>query len=238
MHRVDLKQAFDRLPACTTSIAFSWRIVHCHDVPCFRRAASHIGDGSLYRAIESKASTLAEGFLYALAACLILGEQTRSTRNQSKGRDAVDDQLDELKSSVKNPGCLIRAKWRSWAMGGARARARSSPSRWRRRRARRRSCTGASATSLSSTAARSGASRRTSLRSTRKTTHLKNNSLAPPDFLTNSVQGITWRLGFGIDNKNEPEEWQNHPADVNLALTADIVSDPAAIWKKVADTLL
>ncbi|TBU28089.1 hypothetical protein BD311DRAFT_664083, partial [Dichomitus squalens] len=55
-----------------------------------------------------------------------------------------------------------------------------------------------------------------------KTTHLKNNSLAPPDFLTNSVQGITWRLGFGIDNKNEPEEWQNHPADVNLALTADM----------------
>ena len=38
-----------------------------------------------------------------------------------------------------------------------------------------------------------------------KTTHLKNNSLAPPDFVTNSVQGITWRLGFGIDNKNEPE---------------------------------
>ncbi|EJF59301.1 hypothetical protein DICSQDRAFT_156307 [Dichomitus squalens LYAD-421 SS1] len=71
-----------------------------------------------------------------------------------------------------------------------------------------------------------------------KTTHLKNNSLAPPDFLTNSVQGITWRLGFGIDNKNEPEEWQNHPADVNLALTADIVSNPAAIWKKVAETVL
>ena len=38
-----------------------------------------------------------------------------------------------------------------------------------------------------------------------KTTHLKNNSLAPPDFLTNSVQGITWRLGFGVDNKEEPE---------------------------------
>lgn len=38
-----------------------------------------------------------------------------------------------------------------------------------------------------------------------KTTHLKSNPLAPPDFLTNSVQGITWRLGFGVDNKNEPE---------------------------------
>ncbi|KAM5543490.1 hypothetical protein V8D89_002741 [Ganoderma adspersum] len=71
-----------------------------------------------------------------------------------------------------------------------------------------------------------------------KTAHLKNNSLAPPDFVTNSVQGITWRLGFGIDNKNEPEEWQNHAADVNLPLTADIVNRPQAIWKKIADTVL
>ncbi|CDO71106.1 hypothetical protein BN946_scf184844.g110 [Trametes cinnabarina] len=53
-----------------------------------------------------------------------------------------------------------------------------------------------------------------------KTTHLKNNTLAPPDFLTNSVQGITWRLGFGIQDPSQPEEWQNHPADVNLPLTA------------------
>ncbi|THH03064.1 hypothetical protein EW145_g6558, partial [Phellinidium pouzarii] len=38
-----------------------------------------------------------------------------------------------------------------------------------------------------------------------RTTHLKNNSLAPPDFLTNSAQGITWRLGFGIEDTQEPE---------------------------------
>ena len=55
-----------------------------------------------------------------------------------------------------------------------------------------------------------------------KTSGLKNNSLAPPDFTTNSVQGITWRLGFGIDDTTQPEEWQNHPADVNLPLTADM----------------
>ena len=55
-----------------------------------------------------------------------------------------------------------------------------------------------------------------------KTSGLKNNSLAPPDFTTNSVQGITWRLGFGIDDPAQPEEWQNHPADVNLPLTADM----------------
>ena len=36
-------------------------------------------------------------------------------------------------------------------------------------------------------------------------THLKNNSLAPPDLLTNSVEGIIWRLGFHVDHKDEPE---------------------------------
>ncbi|CAL1699095.1 unnamed protein product [Somion occarium] len=71
-----------------------------------------------------------------------------------------------------------------------------------------------------------------------KTTHLKNNTLAPPDFKTNSVQGITWRLGFGIQDPSQPEEWQDHPADVNLALTADIVNNPKAIWTTIANTLL
>ncbi|KAI0074081.1 hypothetical protein K474DRAFT_1602120 [Panus rudis PR-1116 ss-1] len=70
-----------------------------------------------------------------------------------------------------------------------------------------------------------------------KTVKLKNNSLAPPDFKTNSVQGITWRLGFGVQNTEQPEEWQNHPAGVNLPLTADIVNNPRAIWTKVAKTV-
>ncbi|PSS35389.1 hypothetical protein PHLCEN_2v1662 [Hermanssonia centrifuga] len=71
-----------------------------------------------------------------------------------------------------------------------------------------------------------------------KTTGLKNNSLAPPDFKTNSVQGITWRLGFGIQDPTQPEEWQNHPATVNLPLTADIVNSPLAIWEQIAKTVL
>ncbi|KNZ75430.1 hypothetical protein J132_02763 [Termitomyces sp. J132] len=54
-----------------------------------------------------------------------------------------------------------------------------------------------------------------------KSTGLKDHELAPPDFLTNSVQGITWRLGFGIDDQNEPEEWQDHPADFNFEPTFD-----------------
>ncbi|KAJ3480190.1 hypothetical protein NLI96_g8523 [Meripilus lineatus] len=70
-----------------------------------------------------------------------------------------------------------------------------------------------------------------------KTTHLKSNVLAPPDFKTNSIQGITWRLGLGIDDPTQPEEWQNHPADVNLPLTTDTVNNPVAIWKQVVATV-
>jgi hypothetical protein len=55
-----------------------------------------------------------------------------------------------------------------------------------------------------------------------KTAGLKNDSLAPPDFITNSVQGITWRLGFGVYDKTQPEEWQSRRADYNLPLTADM----------------
>ena len=44
-----------------------------------------------------------------VAAGLILGEQYRSTRNQTKRRDAVDDQLDELKSSVESLNSRVDA---------------------------------------------------------------------------------------------------------------------------------
>ncbi|KAH9478024.1 Peptidase S41 family protein ustP [Psilocybe cubensis] len=71
-----------------------------------------------------------------------------------------------------------------------------------------------------------------------KTTHLKNNSLAPPDLLVNGVQGITWRLGFGVNDPTQPEEWQARPADLNLPITADIVNNPVAIWEIVAKKLL
>ncbi|KAL0956526.1 hypothetical protein HGRIS_002667 [Hohenbuehelia grisea] len=70
-----------------------------------------------------------------------------------------------------------------------------------------------------------------------KTSGLKNHTLAPPDFLTNSVQGITWRLGYGLDDDTEPEEWQDHPADLNLPLTIHNVNNPVAIWEDVVDVL-
>ncbi|KAL1704933.1 hypothetical protein EV121DRAFT_204792 [Schizophyllum commune] len=55
-----------------------------------------------------------------------------------------------------------------------------------------------------------------------KSVKLKNHTLAPPDFLTNSIQGITWRLGYGIDDPKQPEEWQDHPAAINLPVSYDL----------------
>ncbi|KAK7047460.1 hypothetical protein VNI00_006691 [Paramarasmius palmivorus] len=66
-----------------------------------------------------------------------------------------------------------------------------------------------------------------------KTAHLKDDPAAPPDLLVNGVQGITWRLGFGLEDKEAPEEWQDHPADYNLPLTADIVNNPVKVWQTV-----
>ncbi|KAJ7784767.1 hypothetical protein B0H16DRAFT_1402826 [Mycena metata] len=67
-----------------------------------------------------------------------------------------------------------------------------------------------------------------------KTTHLKTNSLAPPDLLVNGVQGITWRSSFGVWDAQQPEEFQDHPVDLNLSLTPDLVNNPVAIWEVVA----
>ncbi|KAF8801428.1 OPA3-domain-containing protein [Phlegmacium glaucopus] len=60
----------------------------------------HIRPLSETKAIENGANAIAEGFLFAVAAALILGETWRTSRNQSKRRDAVDDQLDELGTKV------------------------------------------------------------------------------------------------------------------------------------------
>ncbi|KAJ7286968.1 OPA3-domain-containing protein [Mycena rebaudengoi] len=58
--------------------------------------AKHIRPLSETRAIENGANALAEGFLFSVAAALIVGEAWRSSRNQSKRRDVVDDQIEEL----------------------------------------------------------------------------------------------------------------------------------------------
>lgn len=70
-----------------------------------------------------------------------------------------------------------------------------------------------------------------------KSTKLKGHPLSPPDFVTNSIQGITWRLGYGIDDPTEPEEWQDHSADVNFAVTKETVNKPHAIWEAVVKSI-
>lgn len=52
-----------------------------------------------------------------------------------------------------------------------------------------------------------------------KSTQLKSSSLAPPDFIGNAYQGLTWRLGFSVEDGVDPEEWENHEADDNFPLT-------------------
>ncbi|KAJ6630012.1 hypothetical protein B0H10DRAFT_1939260 [Mycena sp. CBHHK59/15] len=64
----------------------------------------------------------------------------------------------------------------------------------------------------------------------RQTTQLKNNSLAPPDLLVNGVQGITWRLGFGIDDPEQPEG--------AYRVRTISVNNPVAIWEALAAKLL
>jgi len=54
-----------------------------------------------HRAIENGANALAEGFLFGVAAILIIGETWRSSRSQSKRRDDVDDKLEGLSTHIQ-----------------------------------------------------------------------------------------------------------------------------------------
>ncbi|KAJ3858656.1 optic atrophy 3-like protein [Lentinula novae-zelandiae] len=60
----------------------------------------HIRPLSETKAIDSGANALAEGFLFSVAAGLILGESYRSSRNETKRRDGVDDRLGVLEGRV------------------------------------------------------------------------------------------------------------------------------------------
>ncbi|KAG9038982.1 hypothetical protein FRB95_013660 [Tulasnella sp. JGI-2019a] len=53
------------------------------------------------KAVSNGANTLAEGFLFAVAAGLIIAETWRSSRSGAKRRDAIDDQIEELQDQVK-----------------------------------------------------------------------------------------------------------------------------------------
>ncbi|KAF8638798.1 hypothetical protein AX17_001857 [Amanita inopinata Kibby_2008] len=64
--------------------------------------AKHIRPLSEVRAIENGANMLAEGFLFAVAASLIIGETWRSSRSQSKRREDVNDQLEDLGTKLSD----------------------------------------------------------------------------------------------------------------------------------------
>jgi hypothetical protein len=66
-----------------------------------------LADRLVPRAIENGANLLAEGFLFAVAAGLIVGESWRSSRKEGRRREGVDDQLEELKERVARLESLL-----------------------------------------------------------------------------------------------------------------------------------
>ncbi|EGN96346.1 hypothetical protein SERLA73DRAFT_58886 [Serpula lacrymans var. lacrymans S7.3] len=70
-------------------------------------ARQHVRPLSEARAIENGANALAEGFLFGVAALLIMGETWRTSRNSTRRRDDVDDQLDELNSRMQDLGTRL-----------------------------------------------------------------------------------------------------------------------------------
>jgi optic atrophy 3 protein len=62
------------------------------------------------RAIENGANFLAEGFLFSVAAALIISETWRSSRSQSKQRSDVNDSIEELQTRVRE----LNARLQRW----------------------------------------------------------------------------------------------------------------------------
>ncbi|KAF9508049.1 hypothetical protein BS47DRAFT_252061 [Hydnum rufescens UP504] len=56
------------------------------------------------RAIQNGANSLAEGFLFLVAAGLIIGESWRAARKDSNRRDVVNDRLADLEGRMKAMG--------------------------------------------------------------------------------------------------------------------------------------
>ncbi|KAG9124353.1 hypothetical protein FRC07_011952 [Ceratobasidium sp. 392] len=76
--------------------------------------AKNIKPLSETRAIQNGANSLAEAFLFSVAAVLILGEAWRSNRSEARRRDDVDDQLDDLKTEVRELRSQMQAMGQGW----------------------------------------------------------------------------------------------------------------------------
>jgi hypothetical protein len=64
---------------------------------------------SFCRAIQNGSNFLAEGFLFSVAAALIIAETWRSSRSQTRQREGVDDRIDELEVRVADLIGLVEA---------------------------------------------------------------------------------------------------------------------------------
>ncbi|KIY71299.1 OPA3-domain-containing protein [Cylindrobasidium torrendii FP15055 ss-10] len=62
----------------------------------------HVRPLSETRAIDTGANFIAEGFMFAVAAGLILGETYRSSRKETQRRDDVKARLDDLETSIQD----------------------------------------------------------------------------------------------------------------------------------------
>ncbi|CUA71803.1 Glucan 1,4-alpha-maltotetraohydrolase [Rhizoctonia solani] len=67
-----------------------------------------------------------------------------------------------------------------------------------------------------------------------KTYGLANDPLAPPDFLTNSEQGIVFRLAYSPSDPSTFEEFRSHPAQYTFPLLPSTVNDLKALWEDIA----
>ena len=60
------------------------------------------------RAIQNGANALAEGFLFSVAAGLILAETYRSSRSNTKRREDVDDRIEVLEERLAKAHTMIQ----------------------------------------------------------------------------------------------------------------------------------
>ena len=59
------------------------------------------------KAIANGANAISEGFLFFVAAALILGETYRGSRKKAEQRDRTEDSLNQLKEQVENMASVL-----------------------------------------------------------------------------------------------------------------------------------
>ncbi|KAG8908580.1 hypothetical protein FRC00_011105, partial [Tulasnella sp. 408] len=85
---------------CVSLAQWSYRSEHRLRISLLGESPKAIKPLSEARAVQNGANMLAEGFLFAVAATLVLAETWRSSRSTSKRRDAIDDNIEELQAKV------------------------------------------------------------------------------------------------------------------------------------------